>query len=163
MPRLSFKAFFAPIASGCVLLTFLSPVFATCTKAQVEAADARWAKAIDSNEVKPVVDLYAPQAVLLTMGGNQPITTQQDRIRYFTQVFNAYQHAHITYTGQKYIQVLADGAVSSGFYTFSWVKNDKPFEAQARYTFVYKATPNGCELITHHSSQLPEDKGDPER
>lgn len=72
-----FKTFFNPIVSGFVLLAFFSSVFATCTKAEVEAADTRWAKAIDSNEVKQVVDVYAPDAVLIATVENKPITTQK--------------------------------------------------------------------------------------
>ncbi len=36
------------------------------------------------------------------------------------------------------------------------IKHGKETDVKARYTFVYRATPNGCELITHHSSEWPE-------
>lgn len=155
MSGLSFKTFFTTL-SGILLLAYFSPVFATCTKIQVAAADARWAKAIDSNEVKQTVNLYASQAVLLATIKNKPIVTQQGRVIYFTQFFRNYPQVKVHYTGEKYIQIFGDGAVSSGLYTFSWQKDHKQFEVPARYTFVYRATPNGCELITHHSSKLPE-------
>lgn len=156
MSALSFKTLFAPLSSGVLLVACFSPIFATCTKTQVEAADARWAKTIDSNEVKQTVNLYASRAVLLATVKNKPITTQQGRVIYFTQFFKDYPRIQVHYTGEKYIQIFGDGAVSSGVYTFSGIKEGKHFEVPARYTFVYRATPNGCELITHHSSKLPQ-------
>lgn len=155
MFKIFFKAFFNPIVCAIVLLSYFGSVFATCTKNQVEEADSRWAKAIDSNQVQKVVNLYAPDAVLLATVENKPITTQEGRSAYFTQFFNTYKNAHVTYTGDKHIQVHNDSASSSGLYTFSGTKDGKAIEVPARYTFIYRATANGCELIKHHSSQLP--------
>lgn len=152
----SFKVLFAPIASGVLLLSLFGSVFATCTKAQVEEADARWASAIDSNQVKQVVDLYAPDSVLLGTVENKPITTKEGRVAYFTKFLNTYKDMRVTYTGEKHIQVQGNSASSSGLYTFSGIKDGKATEVSARYTFIYRATANGCELIKHHSSQLPE-------
>lgn len=156
MIKAVFRPFFAQIIGGFILLTFFSSVFATCTKAEVEKADMRWANAVDSNNVNEVVDLYAKKAILLSTVQTAPIVTRQGRVAYFNKFFHTYKNAKVTYDGNKYIQVFHGGAVSSGLYTFSGVKKDKATEVKARYSFVYLSTANGCELITHHSSEWPE-------
>lgn len=166
------KTFFTLIVSGFGLFAFFNSVFATCTTKEVQEADARWAKALNSHEVVQVVNLYTPQAVLLatkvkqtvnlstsrailsTTVKNNPITTQQGRVSYFSHLFKTYPHLKVEYTGEKHIQIYGDGAVSTGSYTFSWKEDNKYFELSAPYTFVYRATPNGCELIAHHSSKF---------
>ena len=156
MIKIFLRPFLTHIASAFILLTFFSSVFATCTKAEVEKADNRWANAMDSNNVNKVVDLYAKTAVLVSTVQTPPIVTRQGRVAYFSKFFKTYKNARVTYTDNKYIQVFNGGAVSSGLYTFSGVKHGKETDMKARYTFVYRATPNGCELITHHSSEWPE-------
>lgn len=156
MTKILFRPFSRHIIVAFTLLTFFSSVFATCTKAEVEKADNRWAHAIDSNNVNRVVDLYAKTAVLVSTVQTLPIVTRQGRVAYFDKFFHTYKNMHVTYSGNKYIQVFNGGAVSSGLYTFSGIKHDKKTDVKARYTFVYRATPNGCELITHHSSEWPE-------
>ncbi len=148
--------FSSKFLSFCLLWAFFGSIFAHCSKAQVEAADLRWAKAIDSNRIDTVVNLYAPQAVLLATVKDAPIVSRQERINYFKHFFKAYKKAKVVYLGKRYVQVFNGGAVSSGLYIFSGVKNGKMTEVPARYSFVYRATDRGCELITHHSSQLPE-------
>lgn len=155
MSHYSLKTFFTSMVSGLILCAFCGSVFATCTTEEVNKADARWAEAINSHEVVEVVNLYGPQAVLLATSDNKPITTKEGLTTYFTKFFTTYKDVRVIYTGDKRIQVMADGATSSGFYTFSGIKDGKPIEVPARYTFVYRATPTGCELIKHHSSQLP--------
>ena len=151
------RSFSAHIITAFILLTFFSSVFAACdTKAAVEKADLRWANAIDSNNVSKVVDLYARQAVLVSTVQTPPIVTRSGRVAYFDKFFHTYKNMHVNYNGNKYIQIFNGGAVSSGLYTFSGIKQGKNTHVKARYTFVYRATPNGCELITHHSSEWPE-------
>lgn len=156
MTKALFRPFFAQIIASFILLTFFSSVFATCTKAEVEKADILWAKAIDSDNVNNVVNLYSKKAVLIATAQTVPIVTQQGRIAYFTKLFHIYKGLQVAYNGNKYIQVFRGGAVSSGLYVFSGIKKGKPTLLKARYTFVYLTTPNGCQLITHHSSAWPE-------
>src|SRR3990167_4353904 len=87
------RSFPAHIISALVLLTFFSSVFATCTKAEVEKADNRWAKAMDSNNVNKVVDLYAKKAVLVSTVQTPPIVTRQGRVAYFDKFFHTYKNA----------------------------------------------------------------------
>ena len=149
------KTFFRSIVSTFILLAFFSSVFATCNTAEVNEADARWAQAINSHEVAEVVNLYAPQAVLLATIDNRPIDTREGLTDYFTKFLATYKNVRVIYTGDKHIQVMADGATSSGFYTFSGIKDGKLTEVPVRYTFVYRATPTGCQLMKHHSSPVP--------
>ncbi len=153
--RFKFNHFIVRLASCLIVSSFLSFAFATCTKTQVEHANTQWANAIASHNVNKVVNLYASQAVLLATVENKPIITQQGRTQYFTHFFDTYKNAHVKYKGKQYIQVFADGAVSSGLYNFYGKKQGKDVVVPARYTFVYLSTKDGCRLITHHSSMLP--------
>ncbi|MCD6046232.1 MAG: hypothetical protein K0R48_1395 [Gammaproteobacteria bacterium] len=156
MAKAVFGPFFAQIMGGFILLAFFSSVFATCTKSAVEKADTRWANAIDSNNVNKVVNLYAKKAVLIATVQTTPIVTRLGLEAYFEKFFRTYKNVRVSYKGNKYIQIFNGGAASSGLYTFSGIQKGKATQVKARYTFVYRSTANGCELITHHSSPWPE-------
>ncbi len=144
-----------------VFLTFLisislaSPAWAACQKTELLKADAAWAKAIESNNVQKIVNQYAPKAVLMATVENKPIISRAGKVNYFTKFFETYPKVQVHYIGEQYLQIFSGGAVSSGLYVFSSSKAGKPIEVHARYTFVYRDTPKGCQLITHHSSKLP--------
>ena len=133
--RFKFNHFIVRLASCLIVSSFLSFAFATCTKTQVEHANTQWANAIASHNVNKVVNLYASQAVLLATVENKPIITQQGRTQYFTHFFDTYKNAHVKYKGKQYIQVFADGAVSSGLYNFYGKKQGKDVVVPAPYTF----------------------------
>lgn len=54
------------------------------------------------------------------------------------------------------IRIYCDMAINSGIYTFAIVKNGKPEEVQARYTFVYRKIGDRWLIVEHHSSAMPE-------
>lgn len=125
------------------------------TPSDVKQADQRWQAAIATNDPATVAAVYTKNAVLIPTVENAPHTTQAERLAYFQHFFKTLQHASVAYN-QEIIQMLPDGAVSSGVYTFKGLQDGKTVRIPARFTFVYEATPTGCSLITHHSSALPQ-------
>ena len=134
-----------------------------CNTWDVYQADKKWQDAIGTNEADVVVDLYAYNAVLLPTFSVQIIDNQADRFQYFKKLFTEIDELTVEYDGERYIQFVEGGAISSGDYTFrGQVHSDGDFvETPARFTFVYKQHKHeedgGCklELITHHSSEQP--------
>jgi uncharacterized protein (TIGR02246 family) len=56
-----------------------------------------------------------------------------------------------------YIRVLGpDTAINSGLYTFHVIKDGKPVDVHARYTFVYQKRHGGWCIMEQHSSTMPE-------
>jgi hypothetical protein len=59
------------------------------------------------------------------------------------------------------VQSFAKGGVVSGTYTFKWEENGKPEEVNARYSYVFKESPDGTmRIVNHHSSAQPESNKD---
>lgn len=127
---------------------------ANCGPKEVKLANQQWADAINSNDTATVVKLYANDAILLPTYGNDPITTTAGRTAYFNDFFAKHQNLRVHFD-KTLVQLLSGGAVSSGLYTFTAMQQDKPSQITARYTFVYRTTATGCQLINQHSSVTP--------
>ena len=140
------------------LLFFSAGAYAaneTCnTNEDVKQADLQWQNQLSTQSAERMAALYETNAVLLATFENNPITTPEGRLQYFQDLFGSMKSLHVVFD-KEILQVFPGGAVSSGLYTFKGMKEGKPTAVAARYTFVYEATPQGCQLIEHHSSVLP--------
>ncbi len=138
--------------------------WASCNKWDVINADKAWQDAVGTNIAANVVALYATNAVLLPTFGVQIIDNQTDRLAYFAKLFKEIDDLEVFYTGNRHIQFIDGGAVSSGDYVFTGTVayDGEDVYSPARYTFNYKQVKHeddieGChlQLITHHSSEQP--------
>lgn len=124
------------------------------TVQDVLQADKLWQTSMATQQANQVASLYATDAVLIATFENKPLTTSQERLAYFQHLIQSLPDIRVQYQ-QEIVQLLPGGAVSAGLYTFKGTKSGEQTEIPARFTFVYKTTPQGCQLIHHHSSQLP--------
>lgn len=148
------KTFFLVLVLCIAFLS--SPVWADARQ-EADQAFATWREALSSNKPDNVVNLYAPDAVLLATLANKPITNHHDRMAYFTQLMKRPNLS--VKVDEEFGRVLSDNAVAlSGLYTFSF--QDQPsvtVKVPARYTFVFvKNQDNTWQIVEHHSSKLPE-------
>jgi hypothetical protein len=143
------------LISSAFILLCANVSWAVCLHSEVEAADDRWKQAIASEDVDAVTALYAENSVLVPTYSDEIYDTDKQRRKYFENLFEEVRFLRVHYQGPKHIIIHDGGAVSSGFYTFSGIQDWEFVEKPARYTFVYKDSYHGCELITHHSSALP--------
>ncbi len=145
------------IGLGIALVLSTSVVHASCSSLEeIKAAQTKWASTLATISPTAMSALYAHDAILLATYASHPITTSKGRTHYFETLYKNLPHTTVHYD-EVVTRLLPGGnAVSSGIYTFSGVKNGKAVNIPARFTFVYEDSPQGCLLIDHHSSQMPE-------
>ena len=122
-------------------------------KAEIQQAFATWLKAVSTGSSDAVVKLYAKHAVLLPT--ISPVVANSPALRkaYFDD-FTAKPELKGT-VGEEHIRVFGNTAVNSGLYTFTYKDGDNTVSVPARFSFVYRKTPQGWLIIDHHSSKLP--------
>ncbi|MBN2994267.1 SgcJ/EcaC family oxidoreductase [Pseudomonas cedrina subsp. fulgida] len=115
----------------------------------------RWNSALQSGNVKSVVDLYAPGAVLQPTVSNQVRTTPEQISDYFDHFLVLKPVGQINY--REIRQLGSNVAMDSGVYTFTLTEsNGQVRHVQARYTFVYEQVGGQWKILNHHSSAMPE-------
>ena len=63
-------------------------------------------------------------------------------------------NARVTF-GEQHLRVYGDMAVSTGYYTFSDVRDGKETARPARYSMVFRERNGAWLIIAHHSSEVP--------
>ena len=114
----------------------------------------KWEKAIDTQSLALVKQVYDNKAILLATFSEKEKKGIQEIIPYFEVLFKKknLNVRFITYTTQK----LGKTEIVSGNYVFSYDGLlNMVHTIAARYTFVTLDTPNGVKIINHHSSLRP--------
>lgn len=115
----------------------------------------RWNSALQTGDVKKVVNLYAPDAVLQPTVSNQVRTTPAQIQDYFDHFLALKPVGQINY--REIRQLGSNVAMDSGVYTFTLTEaNGQTRHVQARYTFVYEQVDGQWKILNHHSSAMPE-------
>jgi uncharacterized protein (TIGR02246 family) len=114
-----------------------------------------WNAALQTGDPNKVAALYCqPGGVLLPTVSNQVRTNRAEIADYFVHFLQLKPNGQID---KAYIRVLGpDAAVNSGLYTFHVIKDGKPEDVHARYTFVYQKVQGKWCILDHHSSAMPE-------
>lgn len=124
-----------------------------CQISDIQAADQNWQRMLNTNQVEKITSLYDQNATLLPTFDSQPLTTPEQKSQYFQEL---YKKGKVTvHFDQEFPTAFPGGGTSSGLYTFTITNADKTDYVPARFTFFYKKTAQGCQLIAHHSSALP--------
>jgi uncharacterized protein (TIGR02246 family) len=119
---------------------------------EANAALDRFSAAYTANDVETLVQLYAPNAILL--GTNSPtISEGRDAVRaYFTNLKLAGSGNKNEIQDRRTIVVNDDAVVVTGFYQFTRMSDGRPVPAPARFTVLLTRI-GGQWLIAHqHSS-----------
>ncbi len=119
---------------------------------EANAALDQFSAAYTANDVEALVQLYAPNAILL--GTNSPIISEgRDAVRaYFTNLKLAGSGNKNDIEDRRTIVVDDNAVVVTGFYQFTRMSDGKPVPAPARFT-VLLTKADGRWLIAHqHSS-----------
>lgn len=121
------------------------------TPEQIEELFETWNAALLTGDPDQVTRLYAPDAVLLPTLSNQ-VRHNHDEIRDYFVGFLAKKPSGVI--DESNTRSLAhDLAGNSGVYTFSFEDGSK---AQARFSYLYRKSDEGWQIIEHHSSAMPE-------
>lgn len=127
-------------------------------KAEVREALARWAAAMNAGQgPAPLTPLYAEDAALFATLNPALLTTPEGILGNFDGLADRQKKKDYRCTiGEFVTHVFADAAVNTGYYTFSFIEDDgKPSVHAYRFSFVYRKTPKGWLIVSHHSSPKP--------
>jgi uncharacterized protein (TIGR02246 family) len=122
-------------------------------QAEIQAAVAAWGAAYDSRDPSRIVSLYAPDAVLWGTSSATLRNSPEAILDYFKDAQKR-PNARVRIVAQE-IRLLGESAVSAGSYTFSDVRDGKPTESPARFTFVFRKADGRWMIVHHHSSRIP--------
>ncbi len=143
------------IAALLVLLVLGFPLTTVArTKEDVGAATQAWIDAMNSHDTERVVILYDPEAVL--WGTVSPtIRDNPAAIRDYFKGLPTMPSEFKAALGEQRIRVFGDIAINSGTYNFASVRDGKPTNVAARFTFVYRNRNGRWLIVDHHSSAVP--------
>ncbi len=122
---------------------------------QQEAAKLfdRWNASLQTGNPDEVVKNYAPDAVLLPTVSNKVRRNHAEIRDYFVNFLKLKPQGTIN---ERNVHYYGNVMVDSGIYTFTILKDNKPTEVRARYTFVYRKVGDEWLISEHHSSAMPE-------
>ena len=114
-----------------------------------------WNAALKTGNAGKVAALYCePGGILIPTLSNTIRSNRREIADYFAHFL---QLKPIGRINTMFIRVLGpDTATDSGVYTFHLVKEGKPEDIRARYTFVYQKRHGKWCIMTQHSSAMPE-------
>jgi uncharacterized protein (TIGR02246 family) len=111
-----------------------------------------WNEALQTGQADKVVELYAPDAILLP--------TVSDRVRHnHNEIKDYFEHflpkKPVGKIDEANVRIFGGIAINSGIYTFKF--QIEPIQTvQARFTYVYRKEGDKWLIIEHHSSVMPE-------
>jgi len=118
----------------------------------------KWANAIQSGNIKAILDLYSPSAVLVPTYSSSILQGRKELAGYFRE-FTARPNMQVSITKVVMRRDKATPAVS-GFYTIKFGNGGPNETAKARFTYVLEPVRDQqgnveWRAITHHSSVVP--------
>jgi uncharacterized protein (TIGR02246 family) len=135
-----------------VALLTLAPAIASADPAEdVGSVINHWAEAFNANDVDSVVDLYAPDAILVGTAGSSLFEGKDGVHSYFARL--AKSGDTVSIDTSKVIVLHDDVAYVTGFYTFSGVRHGELGKTQAQFTMVMVKRGSKWLIAHHHSSR----------
>jgi uncharacterized protein (TIGR02246 family) len=143
----------AVLWSTILLMGVAQPVLAD-TRADIEAATARWIDAFNRKSSADIVRLYAPDAVFL---GTSSATLRDSPAlvaEYFAGLATLGDASNAV--SESRVQVLSeDVAINSGHYVLTRTVEGRITQSPARFSFVYQKRAGQWLIVSHHSSAFP--------
>ena len=122
-------------------------------KDEVAAATQAWVAAYNSREPEQILALYEKDAVL--WGTTSPVLRDTpESIRDYFKAMRERPLARVA-LGEQRIRVLGEVAISTGYYTFTNVREGQAESSPARFSFTYRRQDGRWLIISHHSSAVP--------
>ena len=129
------------------------PADRQATRDQIAAATQAWQAAYDSRDPKNIVGMYDADAVLWGTAA-KTIAPNPTAVQEYFKNAAARPNARVI-IGEQHIRVFGDTAFSSGYYTFTDVRDGQVVSRPARFTFVFHNKAGKWLVVAHHSSTMP--------
>lgn len=122
-------------------------------RAAVERATHAWAEAYNTRDPARIVAFYEPDAVFWGTSMKVIATNRHAVAEYFKGA--AKRPDARAKIGEQHVHVYGDMGFSSGYNTFTDVRDGKPIVNAARFTMIFHKRDGVWRLVHHHSSRLP--------
>lgn len=121
---------------------------------EVGAATEHWAQTFNGGDPSAIASLYLDDGVLWGTVASGLLTGRQAIREYFARacVPGALPRVQIE---QQHVRVIGDVAVNSGAYLFHVIEQGHERPLPARFSMVWRKTPQGWRIVDHHSSARP--------
>jgi uncharacterized protein (TIGR02246 family) len=120
------------------------------TNNQVTKLFEQWNEALINKDLTAITELYAVDATLLPTVSNKVRHNHAEIKDYFIEFIAKEPKGELV---EQNIRIFTDVAMNSGIYDFTFKDGTT---VRARYSYVYQLIDNEWKIITHHSSQMPE-------
>lgn len=120
---------------------------------EATTATAAWRAAYNSRDPAQITAMYDADAVLWGTRAKKVAPNPSAIADYFKDARNR-PNARVTF-GEQHLRVYGDVAVSTGYYTFSDIRDGKEISRPARYTMVFRYRDGKWLIVAHHSSEVP--------
>lgn len=120
---------------------------------QIAAATKAWQAAYDSRDPKNIVSMYDAEAVLWGTAAKTIAPNPTAISEYFKNAASR-PNARVV-IGEQHIRVFGETAFSSGYYTFTDIRDGQVVPRPSRFTFVFHNRAGRWLVVAHHSSALP--------
>jgi hypothetical protein len=120
-------------------------------KLNAAAATQAWVDAFNSHDRERIVALYDPEAVLWGTRSTELAYDRDSIRRYYTDLPPSIR----VVLGEHHLRVYSDMAIDTGYYTVSYMRENRPVVVPARFSFTYRLRKDRWMIMDHHSSLLP--------
>ena len=137
-----------------ISLALGAPAFSAAgPREEVAAATQAWADAFNSRDPERVLALYDSDAVL--WGTVSPtLRDTREGLREYFKVLPGSPQGRVSF-GEQRIRIYGDVAITSGYYTFSNVRDGQTLMFPARFSLTYRQRDGRWLIVDHHSSLVP--------
>ena len=129
------------------------PADGQATRDQIAAATKAGQAAYDSRDPKNIVGMYDTEAVLWGTAAKTIAPNPTAVWEYFKSAASR-PNARVV-IGEQHIRVFGETAFSSGYYTFTDVREGQVVPRPARFTLVFHNKAGKWLVVAHHSSAMP--------
>jgi hypothetical protein len=147
--RLLLSLLFAFLLSACGTV----PVDDQAAKQQITEAAQAWQAAYNSRDSRRIVGMYDADAVLWGTTAKTIAPSPAAVWDYFKDAASR-PNARVS-IGEQHIRVFGETAFSSGYYTFTDLRDGQPVPRPARFTLVFHNKAGKWLVVAHHSSVMP--------
>ncbi len=143
--------------ADCIHVCCFDLVRACGPKEDAQQVVAKWSKAFAGGNKNAIVELYAPEALMIGTAGKAVLTKPEQIRAHFEGAFKAFDKPRTaTIDSSEALTINESSVVITGFDTITGGKDGQPITSKGRVTFVVaKRGPDW--VIAHlHRSPLPQ-------
>ncbi len=126
-------------------------------KEDAQQVVAKWGKAFTDGDADAMVQLYAPDALMIGTAGKVVLTKSEQIRAYFEGAFKVFDKPRTVTLDSSEALVIDDGSVViTGFDTITGAKDGQPITSKGRVTFVVAKRGPDWAIVHLHRSPLPQ-------